>query len=142
MHSTYAISTHDQLYYKKLITLDNNNLLFVNRLSSAASTLAVSTPDTHECFFYCLLSLSFAGASLGDIALTESDYNLRLLQTVSFVEKLDNVSFSVQLNNSLSTVQKLNELEKLRKLKHRITKGNDDIREVLHKRRRERRKHK
>ena len=82
----------------------------------------------------------FTEASLGDIALTESDYNIRLAQAVTFVENIQLASDQVEKNLTLSKVQKLNELEKLRKLKHRFTKGNDDIHRELHRRRRERRK--
>lgn len=85
---------------------------------------------------------SFAEASLGDIALTEHDYNIRIAQAVTFVENINLASDAVEANKTLPSVTKFNELEKLRKLKHRFTKGNDDIHREVQRRRRERRKQK
>jgi len=79
---------------------------------------------------------------MGDIALTEDDYNIRIAQAVSIVENLDYAADLVQRNQTLSKVQKVDELDMLRKLKHKLTKGNEDIRQELHRRRRERRKQK
>ncbi|XP_067928524.1 bone morphogenetic protein 1-like [Watersipora subatra] len=96
----------------------------------------------------CLIAYSTAldpckaRASLGDIALTEYDYNIRLLQAVTFVEGLDRSVEYIETNQTLSTVQKLNQLEEIRKLKHKMTKGNSDLQEELRRRRHERRKEK
>lgn len=59
---------------------------------------------------------------------------------MTFVENVQLASDAVERNKTLSKVQKLNDIEKLRKLKHRFTKGNDDIQRELHRRRQERRK--
>ncbi|KAF6032949.1 tok [Bugula neritina] len=56
-----------------------------------------------------------ARGSMGDIALTEDDYNIRIAQAVSIVENLDYAADLVQRNQTLSKVQKVDELDMLRK---------------------------
>lgn len=74
--------------------------------------------------------------------MTESDYNLRLMQAAVYIEKLDAASDIVALNSSLTKTEKVTDLNHLRKLKHRLTKGNDDLQHILRNRRRERRREK
>lgn len=74
--------------------------------------------------------------------MTEYDYNIRLAQAVTFVEKINTVAEGIESNTTVTKLQKLKELALLRKLKHRVTKGNDDIHREVHRRRRERRRQK
>lgn len=77
-------------------------------------------------------------ASLGDIALTDSDYQIKLDHAVHLVEKIDEAAAYVSLNESLSISDKLEHINALETLKHRITKENKDVRRLMHRQRKNR----
>jgi len=93
----------------------------------------------------CLVTLitftfTFLVASIGDIALTQSDYSYRIAQAVTFMDNLEITSAAVLKNQSVPLKQRLQDLDSLAKLRRKITNDNEDIKDMLHKERRERRR--